>query len=88
MDAGPGKPWPAAGIALSKDRRVPFIPMATDLANSSAWNYAMVQSVGGGFIVGPDTLTFFVGADANSVGGSDVSKYLPHTTSLATSTDS
>eukprot|EP01043_Picozoa_sp_COSAG02_P060373 COSAG02_NODE_7875_length_2808_cov_10.685493_3_plen_195_part_00 len=65
---GPGQPWPAAGIALSNDRRTPFIPMADKLRDPTAWNWAMVQSVGGGFVVSEDKLTFFVGANSNSSG--------------------
>ncbi len=65
---GPGQPWPAAGIALSKDHRVPFIPMADTLRDPTAWNWAMVQSVGGGFVVSEDKLTFFVGANSNISG--------------------
>ena len=65
---GPGQPWPAAGIALSKDHRTPFIPMADSLRDPEAWNWAMVQSVGGGFVVSEDKLTFFVGSNSNTSG--------------------
>lgn len=65
---GPGQPWPASGIALSKDHRIPFIPMADGLRDPAAWNWAMVQSVGGGFVVSEDKLTFFVGSNSNTSG--------------------
>ena len=42
--------------------------MADGLRDPAAWNWAMVQSVGGGFVVSEDRLTFFVGSNSNTSG--------------------
>eukprot|EP00935_MAST-01C_sp_MAST-1C-sp1_P000540 g540.t1 len=67
---------PSHGTNLSAGHIVPFAPLAAQNASNVSWNYAMLQSVGGGFLVGDfsddesddgahEQLLFFFGADAN-----------------------
>ena len=43
---------PSHGTNLSAGHIVPFAPLAAQNASNVSWNYAMLQSVGGGFLVG------------------------------------
>ena len=58
--------------------------MADGLRDPAAWNWAMVQSVGGGFVVSEDRLTFFVGSNSNTSGYTGTASlrrlksFLPH----------
>lgn len=58
----PGEPWPAAGVALSREHRVPLFPQSPQ-QDSGSWNWGTVRAISsGGLTISEhgDQLRFFV----------------------------
>ena len=75
---GPGAPWPARGVALSQDRRVPIFTQGAQ-SDPTGWNWGTVRAISaGGLTIDGDELRFFV------TGSSVTTGPLSQTTGVAT----